>query len=309
MRLSLVLAVMLTFALVGCGKKSAKKTPDSEPPVAENTGGGDATRGGGGGEGIVPAGGIGVVVNPSAALGGGGSGGAVQAVRKAARRAQALNEMHNLGMIIEDLRDPVGRMPTREQIMAALKQYPQILTGVKEGAYVLTGTTEGGGLWAYEADADKTPGIALIGGKATRSTPDELRAYFAQMPKAAPPMPEPMGSLDPRPAPKSAPAPAPAPNVTVTKQDMEDIRIYIDNASGASGKMPSVQEVYAALTQTGSPAKALIDKRAIYLTGAKTREQIWAVEAAALQRGGLVCGAGGVETMTAAQIKQRLGIK
>jgi hypothetical protein len=101
------------------------------------------------------------------------------AVLKATRRAQAMNELKNLGEIIEALRDPFGKMPTEPQIRADLqKSAPHILKGIDEGAYILTGTPDGGGLWAYEVDADKHDGIAVIGGRATRSTTEEVNSYL-----------------------------------------------------------------------------------------------------------------------------------
>jgi hypothetical protein len=169
-----ILALMLAL-VAGC-KKSKPKQPDTEPPPAPAQKGN--VGGGGGNVGVIPSAvGGGVVTNPGA-VGGGGGGGAIQAVRKAARRTQALNEMRTLGQVISLMQTDLGRMPTREQIIAELKQYPQLLAAVNDGAFILTGTSEAGGLWAYEVDADKTPGIALIGGQATRSTPDELAPYF-----------------------------------------------------------------------------------------------------------------------------------
>jgi len=179
-------ALVFALALAAGCKKPKPTEPDTAPPPVTpgprqpppaNTGG----AAGGPNVGIVPSGvGGGVVTNPGAIAGGGGGGGAVMAVRKAVRRTQALNEMSQLGLLIEELRDPVGKMPTKEQILASLKTTaPTIYKAITEdGSYILTGTTEGSGLWAYEVDADKTAGIALIGGKAMRSTPDELAPYF-----------------------------------------------------------------------------------------------------------------------------------
>jgi hypothetical protein len=173
---SLGIVTVILLLAAGCKKPKPTEPDSSPPPVTPNSGGG----GGGGGGGIVPAGGVGIVINPGGALGGGGGGGAIQQVRKAARRTEALTELHNLGLVIESLRDDFGKMPTKDRILAALKspEYSKILTGINEGAYILTGTTEGGGLWAYEVEADVRPGIALIGGKATRSTPDQLAPYL-----------------------------------------------------------------------------------------------------------------------------------
>lgn len=314
-----VVVMVLAVGAAGCKRKKSptpapadpepaptqKVDPDREPEKSPS--GGAPSGGSGGGGGIIPGAGIGVVVNPQAALGGGGGGGAVQAVRKAARRASTLNDMKTLGEVIELMRDEFGKMPTKERIEAELQRYPALMTAVKEGAIVLTGTTEGGGLWAYEVDADTIPGIALIGGRATRSTPDELRQYFPARPQ---PAPRPTGGIDNRPAPKqAAPQPAPGAAATVTRQDMEDVRIYIDNASGVSGQMPTPQVTYGALQQASPKTAALVYSRAITLVPARTREGVWAYETAALQRGGLVTGSNGTETVTADELRRRLGVR
>ncbi|HUR53636.1 MAG TPA: hypothetical protein VMZ71_05875, partial [Gemmataceae bacterium] len=159
MRKRSVLAVMMTFALVGCGKKEAKL-----PPA------GDSPSGGGGGLSV------------------GGGGGVVQGTRKAVRRTEALNELKNLAETIEFMRDPLGKMPSKDAIMAeAKKSLPNVYKGLTEGSYVLADPIQPGGLWAYEADADTKAGIAVIGGRAGRSTPDDLEQYFAAMPKKAAP--------------------------------------------------------------------------------------------------------------------------
>jgi hypothetical protein len=307
-----VVVLVLAAAAVGCKKKKpAPANADPEPAPAVKADGLPAENpppsGGGGGSGIIAAGGGIGVVNPVAALGGGGGGGAAMAVRKAARRTQALNELKNIGEIIFAMQIESGRMPTVPQILDELKRTPQLLAGITEGAYILTGTTEPGGLYAFEVDADRTPGIAVIGGRATRTTPDELRPYLAALPR--PPVQAPPQQPQPQPAqaqPKQAtPQPA-AVFPPVNKQDMEDVRIFIDNIS-AGGTMPAPPQIIAALQQAMSPAHGLIQKGAIILTGVRTREGVWAYETAALQRGGLACGPGGVETLTAVELRRRLG--
>lgn len=178
MRVIVLLAVLAPLALAGCGKKSAKSTaPDSSPPPGDSPPGGSST-----GPGVVPSGaGGGVVTNPGGAVGGGGGGGAAMAVRKAARRTQALNELRQLGLTIEFLYNDTGRMPTKEQILAALKQdraMAKVLEGIDEGAYILTGTTDHAGLWAYEVDAEKVGGVALVAGVAQRATADDVRRFL-----------------------------------------------------------------------------------------------------------------------------------
>jgi hypothetical protein len=311
---ALVAVSALALSGAGCKKKkpapapadpdpapAQKADPQPSPPAGGNSGGA-----------IVPAGGIGVVVNPQQALGGGGGGGAVQAVRKAARRTQALNEMNTLGQVIQFKLTEDGRMPTREQILVELKQYPQLLTAISEGSFIHTGSTEAGGLWAFEVDADTQPGIALIGGRATRTTPDDLRPYLRALPRpmgqptpqpGAPPQPQPRGAIDN----KQPPQPVAAAAATVTRQDLEAVRVFIDNASGVSGQMPAPQQVLAALQQAGTPTAALVRGGAVTLTGARTREGVWAYETAALQRGGWACGANGTETVTAADLRRQLG--
>jgi predicted small lipoprotein YifL len=329
MRTVLALAVLWMVALAGCGKKTAKNAGGSDPPNTDQPARDEGNRdtppavtapggGGGGSGGIVAGGGLGIVVNPSAALGGGGGGGAVQAVRKAARRTQALNELHNLGLLIEELRDPFGKMPTKEQIVAALKgsQYANILTGINEGAYILTGTTDGGGLWAYEVDADKLGGIALIGGKATRATAEEVQRYLPRPAPAQPPtQPQPPrgGALDntniPPARAQAQPQAKPQAGATVTVKDMEDIKIFIHDSSLVMGRMPAKEFVYGALVQAGTPTAKLVNSGAIVLTGAQSREGVWAYEAKALEQGGMIVGPNGVETVTATELKRRLGVR
>jgi hypothetical protein len=307
-----VLLAVCVLALAGCKKKPkpAPVEPDPAPGLKKDGLPSESPSGGGGGNGgiIAAGGGIGVV-NPVQALGGGGGGGAAQAVRKAARRTQALNELKNIGEIIFAMQIENGRMPTAPQILEALKQTPQLLAGITEGAYVLTGTTEPGGLYAFEVDADKQPGIAVIGGRATRTTPDELRPYLLALPRPVvqpPQPPAPMGKIDNQPA---APPQPQAAALPVGRQDMEEIRIYIDNASGVNGRVPPPQETFAALKQAASPQTVdLVQKGAITLVAARAREGIWAYETAALQRGGLATGSNGTETLTAAELRRRLGL-
>jgi hypothetical protein len=98
---------------------------------------------------------------------------------KAGRRLKAQAELDQLALTIEQLRDPFGKMPTKEQILAEVKKsLPSVFIGIEEGAYILTGTMDGGGLWAYEVDGDKKDGLAVIGGRATRSTTEEVKRYL-----------------------------------------------------------------------------------------------------------------------------------
>jgi len=93
---------------------------------------------------------------------------------------------------------------------------------------------------------------------------------------------------------------------TVTMNDLQQIRIFIDNASLASGRMPSTQMTYAALKQESPSIATLIDEGVLTLNNATTREQVWAYETDALKQGGQVLTGSGVERMDAETLAQRL---
>ena len=119
------------------------------------------------------------------------------------------------------------------------------------------------------------------------------------------------GVLQPMPVPPNPPAavtPSPAPAYKpVSAADMREVWVYIENTSGASGRMPTQLMIYQALVAAESPAAGLVKNGSIYLTGATARDSVWAFEARAVTSGGLVASQNGVETLTAAQLKQRLG--
>jgi hypothetical protein len=116
------------------------------------------------------------------------------------------------------------------------------------------------------------------------------------------------GVVPPNAAPPIPPAtPNAAGNKAVAKADMNDVWVFVENRSGASGKMPSVQDIQAALVEAKSPAAELVRYGSIVLTGSGTRESVWAYERNALTNGGWVVSQNGVETVTAAELKNRLG--
>jgi hypothetical protein len=149
-RIVLVTGLVMVL-LSGCKKKPKETAPDTTPPPVS----------------------AGSDTSPQA------GGGALINSMRAARRTNGLNELSNLGTLIEEMRDPYGKMPTKDQIVANLKKSaPTILKAIEDGSYILTGTTDGSGLWAYEVDADKQPGIALIAGRAQRTAPEEIKKYL-----------------------------------------------------------------------------------------------------------------------------------
>jgi len=117
----------------------------------------------------------------------------------------------------------------------------------------------------------------------------------------------PKGVLQSRPAaPPTNPA-APTVGNPVTEADMKEIWIFIENASGATGKMPEPALVISALVQAESKAAALVKDGSIFLTGSKVHESVWAFETKALSQGGWVASQSGVEKLSAAELKRRLG--
>jgi hypothetical protein len=125
------------------------------------------------------------------------------------------------------------------------------------------------------------------------------------------------GVPQPVPVPPNQPAAAPTTTTTttppksrktVTEADLKEIWVLVENYSGSKGKMPTKEEIALFVGAAGYNGNTfeLIKDGAIVLTGATTRESVWAYEAKARTQGGLVVTQNGVETMTAAQLAQRL---
>ncbi len=93
----------------------------------------------------------------------------------------------------------------------------------------------------------------------------------------------------------------------VNANDMKQIHLFIDTASGASGRMPKTSDITAALQKEAPALAALIADGTIVLTGASQRSDIWAYEAKALESRGWTCSSGGVEMMDKDALKNRLG--
>lgn len=128
----LLLGVALA-ALAGCGKED-KGAPPSTGPVGQNP--------------AVHAPGQ-IVINPG---GGGGGGGAVQAVRGAATRAVALNDMENIKIYIEYAYGASGKMPSAQEIIAAIaREAPTTHKLLQEQAIFLSGTNNRSHIFAWTA--------------------------------------------------------------------------------------------------------------------------------------------------------------
>jgi len=91
-----------------------------------------------------------------------------------------------------------------------------------------------------------------------------------------------------------------------SQNDFATIRIYIENASGATGKMPTVAETYAALQKEAPKIAELVGDGTIVLHAARTREDVWAYERTAYDSRGWVLTSQGAEQMDAATLRQRL---
>jgi hypothetical protein len=130
------------------------------------------------------------------------------------------------------------------------------------------------------------------------------------------PMPQPGGGANPPARPITVPAQPSVPPASpaaksggkpVSEADMKDIWIFIENRSGANGKMPASADVLIALIAAKSPAADLVSDGSITLTGATTRESVWAFETKARTQGGWAATQNGVESVTAAELARRLG--
>jgi hypothetical protein len=117
----------------------------------------------------------------------------------------------------------------------------------------------------------------------------------------------PKGVLQARPAAPPTTSTAPKAGKPVTEADMKEVWIFIENASGATGKMPEPALVLAALIKAESMAAELVKDGSIFITGVKVRESVWAFETRALSQGGWVASQNGVENLTADELRRRLG--
>jgi hypothetical protein len=126
-------------------------------------------------------------------------------------------------------------------------------------------------------------------------------------PPAQPPVQPPPGTQPP-PLVVGGGTPLGAAGRVVALAEMKDIHLFIENASVVDGKMPKPSEIYEALVAGGAKKAAEhVRLGSIVLTGATQRESIWAYDAGALTKGGYAISQNGVETLTAAELKQRLG--
>jgi hypothetical protein len=94
---------------------------------------------------------------------------------------------------------------------------------------------------------------------------------------------------------------------TVNLADLEQLRLFIETASLATGQMPSKETILAELKTTPTLLKPIQDG-AIVLTGTKSREHIWAYTADPQSAAGehLVMTSSSIERMPADMLRKRL---
>ncbi len=204
MRVILVLAVMMTVALIGC-KKKASPPPDTEPAP--------------GGGGISHMGGVGVVTDPNEALSGGGGGGrrtppapppqpppsysssgggvtapnqsgnltvtggqgAAQSVRMAAARTINNVQLTQLHLSMFQTWQLDNRVPSLEEITNEAKQNPQLYPLIKDEVIILTGTNRGDGVWAYSRFPQRMNDHYVVTQQGvSQMAPEELRKRLEQ---------------------------------------------------------------------------------------------------------------------------------
>lgn len=92
-----------------------------------------------------------------------------------------------------------------------------------------------------------------------------------------------------------------------TLNELQQIRTFIENASAVSGQMPNPQLTLATLQQEAPKIADAVKEGVIVLHPARTRDEVWAYEAIALEQGGQVVTSSGIERMDAATLKARIG--
>jgi hypothetical protein len=95
---------------------------------------------------------------------------------------------------------------------------------------------------------------------------------------------------------------------TVDANDLKNIQIFIENASGATGQMPDRNTIMAALKSEPGAAKVakMIEEGDIILTGIRQREGVWAYPKDVLTNGGMIVTNQGVERVSNVELQNRL---
>jgi hypothetical protein len=93
----------------------------------------------------------------------------------------------------------------------------------------------------------------------------------------------------------------------VAMNDMSQLHLFIENASLATGRMPTQQQILAELQRPAPNLYALLNDKSVILTGVRAREGIWAYTQEP-QHGGdhIVISSSGVQRMSPQALRQRL---
>jgi hypothetical protein len=95
----------------------------------------------------------------------------------------------------------------------------------------------------------------------------------------------------------------------ITQNDFKNLQVFMEAASAESGKLPDRATIMAALKMEKGAANLVkaIEDGSVILTGTTSREEVWAYEKIGPEKGGLILTSNGVEKLSAAEIKKRLG--
>jgi hypothetical protein len=98
---------------------------------------------------------------------------------------------------------------------------------------------------------------------------------------------------------------------TLTLNDYKNLHLYMDTASGVTGKLPDKDTTVAALKMEKGSANLVkaIEDGSLVLTGATSREDVWAYDKDAPVNGGYVLTSNGVDKLDAEAAKKRIGDK
>jgi hypothetical protein len=97
-------------------------------------------------------------------------------------------------------------------------------------------------------------------------------------------------------------------NRTVARNELENLRLFLDTASGPTGQLPTPAEVSQSLQKEAPQTWRMVQDGKVLLTGIRNREGIWAYTADPQTPGGdhLVVTNSGIEQMNGAVMRQRL---
>jgi hypothetical protein len=95
---------------------------------------------------------------------------------------------------------------------------------------------------------------------------------------------------------------------TVSQDELRNLHLFIENASAETGRLPSPEEITAVLRREAPKIAKSVQDGDIVLTGARTRESIWAYTKDAQSVAGehLILTASGIERMAGPTLQQRL---